>query len=510
MNIGSSLSRNASIIPERVAIIFQDKTYTYEQLNRIVNRLAHGLLSLGVHKGDKVCLMMKNSDLFPIVLFAAAKIGAVTVPINVRLTKTEAAYIIDHSDAKVIFYDEEYGDLIEEARSTKVAHCIAVHRAHVKGHLSVQAVLTENEKDPEVVVEQDDDSHILYTSGTTGKPKGAVFDHHRAILYIFNSLGLNGEKLERRILHFMPFFHGAGFSTIYKDLFLGQTAIIQQKFDPVEVLEAIDQYKIHSFIAVPTMYNMILQVPNKEKYDLSSIESLRYGGAPMSPELIKQCMELFKTDQFNNRCGLTEGGPCGIYLNPEDHKDKLGTSGKPRFLAEAKVVDIYGKEIVHGEIGELILRGEMMMKGYYKNPEATAEAIRDGWLYTGDLCSIDEDGFITLVDRKKDMIISGGSNIYSVEVENILHAYEGVLDAAVIGVPDEKWGELVTAIIVAKPGYTIDTTRLIEFCREHLAGYKIPRKVFFMDVLPRNPSGKILKYELRNRYVDHQSESTIL
>ncbi|MFF2528028.1 class I adenylate-forming enzyme family protein [Brevibacillus sp. NPDC058079] len=508
MNIGSSLVRNANMMPDRVAIIYQDQTYTYEQLNRIVNRLAHGLLSLGITKGEKICFMMKNSNIFPIALFAAAKIGAVTVPINVRLTKSEAAYLIDHSDAKLVIYDEEFGALIEQARSAKVAHCIAVHHAQAEGHLSLQQVLTENVNDPDVVVEQHDDSHILYTSGTTGRPKGAVFDHHRAILFIFHSLGLSGETMNSRILHFMPFFHGAGFSILFKDLFLGQTVVIQQKFDPVEVLKAIDHYKIQSFIAVPTMYNMMLQVPDAAQYDLSSIESLRYGGAPMSPELIKKSMELFKTDQFNNRCGLTEGGPSGIYLYPEEHKEKLGTSGKARFLTEAKVVDKDGKEIAPGEIGELLLRSDMIMKGYYKNSEATAEAIRDGWLYTGDLCSVDVDGFITLVDRKKDMIISGGSNIYSVEVENILYAFDGVLEAAVIGVPDEKWGEIVAAVIVAKPGYTIDRTELIEFCRKHLAGYKIPRAVIFTDVLPRNPSGKILKYELRSRYIKHQSEST--
>lgn len=508
MNIGSSLARNANILADRVAIIYEDQSYTYDQLNRIVNRLAHGLLALGITKGTKICFMMKNSDIFPIAFFAAAKIAAVTVPINVRLTKTEVAYLIDHSDATVVIYDEEYGELIEQARSAKVAQCIAVHQANVEGHLSLQQVLADNENEPDVVVEQHEDSHILYTSGTTGRPKGAVFDHYRAVLFIFNSLGMSGEKINSRILHFMPFFHGAGFSILFKDLFLGQTIVIQRKFDPVEVLKAIEHYQIQSFIAVPTMFNMMLQVPDAEQYDVSSIESLRYGGAPMSPELIKRSMELFKTDQFFNRCGLTEGGPSGIFLYPEDHKEKLGTSGKARFLTEAKVVDKAGREIAPGEIGELLLRSPMIMKGYYKNPEATAEAIRDGWLFTGDLCSIDEDGFITLVDRKKDMIISGGSNIYSVEVENILYAYNGVLEAAVIGVPDEKWGELVAAIIVAKPGYTIDPDELIEFCREHLAGYKIPRRVMFMDVLPRNASGKILKYELRSRYMGQRSESS--
>lgn len=493
-------------MPEKDAIICNGKFYTYDQLNRIVNRFAHGLISLGIKKGDKVCLMMKNSEYFPIAQFASYKVGAVVIPINIRLTKSEVAYIVDHSDAKLIIFDSEFGELIEQSRSTKVIHCIAVHEANIEGHLPFNKILTENEKDPDVVVIQSDDSHILYTSGTTGKPKGALYDHYRGVLFVFNALGLHGVGLENRILHFMPFFFAGGFTALYKCIFLGQTAVIHQKFDAAEVLQSIEQYKINTFLAVPTMYNMLQQVPNKEQYDLSSIKVLQYGGAPMPPELIKQTMELFKTDQFINRCGLTEGGPGGIFLYPEDHKEKLGTSGKQRFLMEAKVVDKIGKSVIPGEIGELILRGDMIMKGYYKNPKATEEAIRDSWLYTGDMCSIDEDGYITLVDRKKDMIISGGINIYSVEVENILYSYDGVLDAAVIGLPDEKWGETVTAIIVPKPGYSINNANLIEFCRLHLAGYKIPRNIHYVDVLPRNASGKVLKYELRYQYLNGKSE----
>ncbi|MEG0438144.1 MAG: long-chain-fatty-acid--CoA ligase [Solibacillus sp.] len=509
MNIGSALGRNARIIPDQVAIYFQDKTYTYEQLNQIVNRLAHGLISLGIKKGDKICLLMKNSEYVPIALFAALKIGAVVVPINVRLTIGEIAYIVDHSDATLIFYDDEFEDLIEQARSSKVVHCIAIHQATVNGHLSLDVVLVENESDPDIVVEQQDYSHILYTSGTTGKPKGALFDHYGSIMYILNSLGLKGENPEYRIIHFMPFYHGAGFSALYKHIFIGQTIVIQQNFNPVEVLKAIESYKIDYILAVPTMYNMILQVPNMEQYDLTSLKTVAYGGSSMPSELLRKCMKRFNTAQFVNRYGLTEGGPGGIALYPEDHKDKFGASGKARFLIEARVVDKLGNDIAPGKVGELLLRGEMVMKGYYKNPEATADAIRDGWLYTGDMCTIDSDRFITLVDRKKDMVISGGANVYSVEVEDVLYSFEGVLEAAVIGLPDEKWGETVTAIIVPKPGNSIDTEKLIDFCRDNLAGYKIPRKIFIADELPKNATGKTLKYKLRDNYLNKDSVNLI-
>jgi acyl-CoA synthetase (AMP-forming)/AMP-acid ligase II len=500
MDIGSSLGRNARQTPQKLAMVCEDRRYTYDQLNCIVNRLAHGLLSLGICKGDKIALMLKNSDIFPIAYFSASKIGAVIVPINCRLTKTEAAYIIDHSDTKVIIFDEEYGKLIDGARSPKVERVIAVHQATVEGHLSLSDVLSENEADPDIVVDRYDDAEILYTSGTTGKPKGALFDHHRILSTIFNGLYLNNNKENDCYLHIAPFFHAAQLRSMTRAIFLGATNIIHRNFDPVETLKSIAEHRVTVFFGVPTMYNMLLQVPHQEQYDLSSIRYCGYGAAPMAPELVKRSMLLFRTDQFFNQCGLTEGGPGGISLTAEEHKTKLGASGKPRFLMEARVVDDHGSDVKPGVVGELILRGESIMKEYYKNPEATAVTIRGGWLYTGDLCTMDVDGYITLVDRSKDMIISGGSNVYSVEIEQILYAYPDVLEAAVIGLPDEKWGETVAAIIVPKPGRSIDTDQLTAFCREHLAGYKIPRVVHFMEALPRNASGKILKFELRSRY----------
>ncbi|WP_249593897.1 long-chain-fatty-acid--CoA ligase [Peribacillus frigoritolerans] len=500
MNLGSSLGRNARQTPEKIAVICEDRQYTYDQLNRIVNRFAHGLQVLGIEKGDKVAFMLKNSEYFPISYFAVAKLGGVIVPINCRLTKSEAAYIVEHSDAKLIIFDEEFGELIEQAVSTKVEHVIAVHQAKIEGHLSFNDVLSENESDPDVVVNRNDDIEILYTSGTTGKSKGVLFDHNCVLSAIINSIPAFGQYNNDRPLHIAPFFHAAQLRYMTRGIFLSSTNVILRSFDPIETLEAISNHKITLFFGVPTMYNLLLQVPNKEQYDLSSIKICGYGAAPMAPEIVKQSMEMFGTDRFFNQCGLTEGGPGGIFLTPEEHKSKLGASGKPRFLMEARVVDQEGELVAPGIVGELVLRGESVMKGYYKNPEATSETIRDGWLFTGDLCTIDEDGYITLVDRGKDMIISGGSNVYSVEVEQVLYSFPAVLEAAVIGIPDEKWGETVAAIIVPKPGHKIDIGELEAFCRENLAGYKIPRIVRFMDTLPRNASGKILKYELRKNF----------
>jgi acyl-CoA synthetase (AMP-forming)/AMP-acid ligase II len=314
-------------------------------------------------------------------------------------------------------------------------------------------------------------------------------------------MALMGLNPNERLLHLAPLFHSAQLNLfLLSGFFLGASHVIHRDFHPVETLKAIQEHKITIFFAVPTMYTYLLQVPNRDQYDLSSVTRCGYGAAPMAPEIIKQSMELFQHDQFYNMCGLTEGGPGGICLMPEGHKNKLGASGLPIFHTEARVVDDEDQDVPPGKVGELILRGETIMKEYYKNPQATAETMRNGWLHTGDLAVKDEDGYITLVDRKKDMIISGGENVYSVEVEQVLYAHPHVLEAAVIGLPHEVWGEMVTAVIVPKPGQTIDPEELQAFCRKYLAGYKIPRAVHFVEQLPRNASGKVLKYQMRNAF----------
>jgi acyl-CoA synthetase (AMP-forming)/AMP-acid ligase II len=249
------------------------------------------------------------------------------------------------------------------------------------------------------------------------------------------------------------------------------------------------------------MYNYLLQVPNGDQFDLSSIRGCAYGAAPMPSDILIKSMSLFNTKQFFSLCGLTEGGPTGIYLSPEDHEHHLGKTGKtPLLYTEIKIVNKQDKLVSPGEVGELILKGETIMKEYYKKPKETAEAIKNNWLYTGDLAVVDEDGYITLVDRSKDMLISGGENIYSVEIENALYEHNAILEAAVIGTPDAKWGEIVTAIVVLKPGNQLTEEEVHVFCRERLAGYKIPRIVEFIDQLPRNASGKVQKFKLREKF----------
>ena len=501
MNIGSLLSQSARKFPKLLAIECEGRSYSYRGFNEEVNRLAHGLLLQGVNKGDKLALMMKNSDYFVFTFFAAAKIGTVAVPVNFRLTAIEVQYILEQSDAAIVVCDKEFEQVIAEAKmGTGVRMVITVGEPETVGFYSYEKIITEHTNEPEIEISEKDDVEILYTSGTTGRPKGALFDHSQ-IFKVGISVTINmGIRMHERILHLAPLFHSAQLNLfLISGVALGATHIIHRDFHPVKTLQAIQEYKITHLFAVPAMYNFLLQVPNAADYDLTSIKRVGYGAAPMAPELVKKSMKLFKTDQFYNLCGLTEAGPGGILLDPEGHRQHLGKGGKPIFMTETRVVNEEGKDVLPGVIGEFIVRSPMVMKEYYKKPEETKSTLKGGWLYTGDLATIDEEGYITLVDRKKDMIISGGENVYSVEVEGVLYEHPAVLEAAIIGLPDEVWGEAVCAVIVLKEGAVIDEQELRNFCRKKLAGYKVPRRIFIEDQLPRNASGKILKYQLRKK-----------
>ncbi|WP_342514452.1 long-chain-fatty-acid--CoA ligase [Sporosarcina sp. FSL K6-1522] len=508
MNIGTSLTINANRHPDKMAITCEGRTYSYWELNREVNQMANGLLALGLKKGDKVALFMKNSDHFVIAFYAIMKAGLVAVPVNFRLTAGETSYIVEQSESAAVICDAEFEAVIADVKHKVkgLQHVIVQETATSPGHVTWDAVKSVDTSEPDVVVLSTDDAEIMYTSGTTGQPKGALFDHQRIInVNMGVIMGVEMTKNDR-VIHLAPLFHSAQLNLyLLTGIMLGMSTVIFRDFHPVKVLETIEEHQITFFFAVPAMYNALLQVPTASNYDVSSIRTCMYGAAPMAPALIEKSMELFGTDQFYNLCGLTEGGPGGVYLSPEGHKTKLGAGGKALFFTNVRVVNEQMEDVKPGETGEFIIKGETVMKEYYRKPEETKKTFYDGWLLTGDLATIDEDGDITLVDRKKDMIISGGENVYSVEVEQVLNSHPQVLEAATIGLPDEKWGEIVGAVIVLKEGETIDEEELQNYCRTKLAGYKIPRKFMYTDVLPRNASGKILKYQLReshkNEYV---------
>ncbi len=503
MNVGHYLALNARRHPEKSALTHEDRTYTYDELNCAVNRVANGLKDLGIKKGENVALLLTNTDAFPISYYALAKIGAVIVPMNFRLVAAEVGYIFNQSESVAVIADNAFEPIVAQARkeAPSLRHVIAVPAAKLEGHLSFEDIFSADQAEPGIAVHPEDDLQILYTSGTTGRPKGALFDHLRTVKGNFAFTGSLGLSVEDRLLHVAPLFHSAQLNIFLNPgIFLGASHFLMREFHPVKVLEAIEKYRITYFFGVPTMYNMMVQAAKPGEFDLSSIRHCAYGAAPMAAPLVRRSMDLFKTEQFYSLAGLTEGGPSGVYLSPEDHRTKLGCSGKrPLLMTEAKLVGYDGAPVAAGVHGELLLRSEIMMKGYYKKPAETAETFVDGWLHTGDVAVRDEDGFLTLVDRLKDMIISGGENIYSVEVENALYKLPKILEAAVVGTPDPDWGERVNAVVVLKPGESAEAREIQEFCRVHMAGYKIPRNVYFVDSLPRNASGKLLKYEIRRQ-----------
>lgn len=503
MDIGKTLSFAATRLPHKTALIYGENSYTYDELNRYVNRLSHGLLAKGIKKGDKVALMMKNSDQFIITFYAILKAGGVAVPINFRLAVPEVDYILKDSDSVMVLFDDEYLELIQQSTedNTLIKNKVSVGTNKLDGQIFINELITSDETNPQVELTDTDDCEILYTSGTTGLPKGALFDHQRIFFVGVNMMALMTVNTNDVLLHTAPLFHSAELNLfMVPGIFLGSTHVVHKDFHPVETFKAIEEHKISIFFGVPTMYNFLLQVPNRNEYDLSSVKRCGYGAAPMSVSLIKKSMELFGHQQFYNLAGLTEGGPGGVALTPEYHLDKIGAAGIAIPHTEARVVDENGNNVEVGKIGEFLIRGETIMKEYYKKPEETQKAVRDGWLYTGDLATIDEDGYITLVDRKKDMIIAGGENVYSTEVENVIYSHPQILEVAVIGIPDEVWGETVAAIIVPKKGEELNHDELAEFCRQSLGGYKVPRVFYEIDQLPRNASGKVLKYQLRKKY----------
>lgn len=503
MNLFSGLERNARNNATKRALIFNDQVHTYKAFNEEVNRIAHALISEGIKKGEKVAIMMKNSDQFAFVYYGILKTGAVAVPINFRLTAHEASYILEDSDSVIVFADEELAEIVAKAAegNVKLRSQIINGSKILPGQISLSEFRSTHIENPTIYIDESEDAEILYTSGTTGLPKGVVLDHHRILHVVLGTSIMMKIGSEDNLLHIAPLFHSAQLNLfLVTGTMLGCTQIIREDFHPVQTLKDIEEYKISLFFGVPTMYNFLLQVPNKEQYDLSSVKRCGYGAAPMPVALLQQSMALFGTDQFYNMCGLTEGGPGGVFLLPEDHKTKLGASGRASHFVDVRIVDENGNDVQPGEVGEFILQGETIMKEYYKKPEETKNAIKNGWLYTGDLATMDEEGYVTLVDRKKDMIISGGENVYSTEVEHVLYKHPAILEAAVIGIPHETWGETVAALIVAKPGQQIDHEELLQFCRKELAGYKIPRVIHEIEQLPRNASGKILKYQLRKGY----------
>lgn len=510
-NIGHLLTKRAAITPNKEAFVEWERgrRFTFSQLNSRANGIANALLARGITPGDRVATLLKNSIEFVETYFAIAKIGAVMVPVNWRLVPAEIAYILQDSGASALIFDDDFEQAVTELQSGSRGElparlwlrCQNGKQAPPDWAESYSSVLESSSDDePPTGAWDDDNLFIMYTSGTTGHPKGAVHSHEGMLWSQLTSMATSDMRGDDRFLLPLPMFHVGCLNPVSLLVHRGGTGIIMRDLEMGEMLRCIDAEKISIFMAVPALLQFMLHAPEREQCDLSSLRWIATGAAPVPVSLLDDWAALGVS--IHQAYGLTESCGPGTLLLPEDAAAKVGSCGRPQMHTEAKIVDGEGSIIPMGsaEAGELLLAGRHMMKEYWNKPEATADTLKNGWLYTGDICTWDSEGFITICDRKKDMIISGGENIYPAELENVLAACPDVQEAAVIGLPSAKWGETPLALVVAAPGSAPDADSLKQWCRDHLAGYKVPQLYELVDALPRNPSGKLLKPRLREQY----------
>jgi fatty-acyl-CoA synthase len=497
--LGFTLSRRAQLNPDNTALIFRDDRWTYAQLNQLTNKVAHGLHALGVNPGDRVGFLGLNHPRFFFTLFAASKLDAIFVPLNFRLTGPELKFIIRDAGLHTLVYEEAFASIVDSIRADLPVreYVCAVEQSGSRGFESL--LHDQRDTDLDYPVAMSDVALIMYTSGTTGRPKGAMLTHGNVIWNNINASLADDATSQEITLVVAPLFHIGGLNVTPLLAFMhGATVVMEQMFEPGLVLELIEKFHVTSMFGVPAMYLFMAQHPDFATRDLSSIRVLSCGGAPVPEALIK--VYGARGLPFNQGYGLTETAPFASFLPSSMATRKLGSAGIAPFFTDVKIVDDDGREVPDGERGEIVVRGPNVMKGYWNRPDATAEVLIDGWFHTGDVGIRDADGYFFIVDRKKDMIISGGENVYPAEVEDALYQHPGIKEVAVIGVQDPRWGETVRAVVVPKEGVSLSADDVIEFAQDKLARYKQPKSVVFVDILPRNPAGKVLKFDLREHY----------
>jgi len=511
MDAGQILIFTANKFPKRTALIFEEKRFTYQEFNDRVNRFANALLRLGLRKGEKVATLLFNSNQFVEIFFATVKIGGVFTPINFRFTAQEVFYILDHSDARFFIYGEEFSNLIETIRSRlkKVDIYISVGESISSSVLNYEKLLGDSfPNEPNIPIYERDECQVMYTSGTTGRPKGALLTHGNILWNLVNTILGREEKEGEVSLVIGPLYHTAALNNHFiTRVALAGTSIFIKDFDPKKVMEIIKKEKVNVISGAPAMYHLLLSLPYEE-YDTKSITKCTTGASILPNETKERLMKLFPNIHgVYDVYGCTEATPSIAILNARDSLRKRECVGPPVPFLEVRIVDDQDRDVPTGEVGELICRGPNVMKGYYKDRKATREALKGGWLHTGDFGRMDEEGYVYIVDRKKDMIVSGGENIYPREVEELLYHHPKIHDVAVIGIPDPIWGESVKAFVVLKNGEVMREEEVIEYCKSHLASYKKPKSVEFMEFLPRNPSGKVLKTLLREQSRDRKGST---
>jgi acyl-CoA synthetase (AMP-forming)/AMP-acid ligase II len=518
VNTTDFLNIASAICPDKLAIVFEDKRYTFSQLNERVNRLANGLMKLGVQKGDRVSFIQVNCNQCVETYFAVAKAGAIYLPLNFRAKEKELSYMLNSAEATTLIAGERYIPMIQSIRPELkyLKNLISIEKKH-EDLLYYEDIIKSSSSDEVVTPIDDKDTTILmYTAGTTGLPKGVMLSHTSFSTYVLENVSPPDPEAEERNILTVPLYHVAGIQAMMAAIYGARTLVMERQFEPEEWMTLVEKEKANRAMMVPTMLKQLLDHPNFKKHDLSSLRVITYGAAPMPLPVIRKALDEFPGVSFINAFGQTETASTVTALGPEDHVitgtpeerekklKRLASIGKPMSDIEMKVVDDAGNTLGVGEVGEILARGPRVMSGYWKDEEKTKKTIdKDGWVHTGDIGYVDEDGYYFLSGRSSDIIIRAGENISPEELENVVREHPKVEDVAVIGVPDETWGEEPRAVVILKKGVAKSKAvedEIMEYCRQNLASYKRPRTVVFVDDLPRNPMGKLIKREIREKY----------
>ncbi|RXT54237.1 acyl-CoA synthetase [Bradyrhizobium betae] len=507
-SLGDLLRRSASRRPGKMAICCGSVSWTFRDLDGICNRLARGLLGLGVKKGDRFAVLSRNSHAFAALRFSLARIGAVLVPINFMLNPDEINFILKSSGAKVLATSP---DFVEPARAASAKDCAVEKLIWLPGEDPATAptglttfddLLHADGSYLDASVDSRGLAQIVYTSGTESLPKGAMLSHEAVMWQYVSCVIDGGMSADDKVLHALPLYHCAQLDVFLgPQIYLGATGVITSKPTADNILALIQAHKITSFFAPPTIWIAMLRSPNFDKTDLSTLQKAYYGASIMPVEVLLELQRRLPNVKFWNFYGQTEIAPLATVLQPDDQLRKAGSAGKPTLNVETRVVNTAMEDVKVGEVGEIVHRSPQLLSGYYNDPVKTAAAFAGGWFHSGDLATVDDEGFITVVDRVKDMIKTGGENVASREVEEMVYKIPAVSEVAVVGLPDPRWIEAVTAIIVVKAGEKLDEEGVIKHCAGQMAPFKVPKRVIFVDSLPKNPSGKLLKRELRQRFV---------
>jgi acyl-CoA synthetase (AMP-forming)/AMP-acid ligase II len=494
------LFNNPHIKAESPAVTFGATTLTYGQLQDAVTRVARQLRSEGVQGGDRVSVLLENVPEYLISYFAITSIGAIYVPLNWRLHASEHVVLMNNAEPKVLIASSAFAESVSAARSgvPSLATIVTLGEA-LEGCEEFYAWSKDAESLPDdFIPSAEDGAVIVYTSGTTGLPKGALLTHGNVVFDLHNIAGYGKQTPSSTIVHVAPLYHQTCVHVLVHLMF-GAHVVLLRKFDVADLLSTVQRFKGTYMFLAPTMLYEILDYPELSKFDLSSLQTIVYGAAPITGARLRKAIEVFGMKLVQGY-GLTEATSHVAYLDKQEHLVAEGSIGRGIPGVESRVVNDDGKDVKPKEIGEIIVRGRTVMKEYWREPKATQETVVDGWLHSGDLAEVDERGFMYIVGRKKDLVISGGVNIYPRDIEEVLSEHKGIAEAAAFGVPDPYWGEALTAAVVPREGFALDPAEVQAFCREHLGGYQVPKRVEVVSTLPKNASGKILKRELRRIY----------